>query len=61
MAPITPPIISLQSILPEIVVVVTALLVLFLDLALAKGKKTPLAYLSLLGLAISFIVSAFMW
>ena len=61
MVPIVPPIVNLKSILPELVVVITALVVLLFDLALAKDKKTPVAVLSLLGLAISFIFSIFMW
>ena len=61
MMPIVPPIVNLKSILPELVVVITALVVLLFDLALAKDKKTPLAILSLLGLAISLIFSIFMW
>jgi len=48
-------------ILPELVMVITALVVLLLDLVLAKGKKAPLAVLSLLGLAVSLIFSIGMW
>jgi len=36
MMPIVPPIINLESIIPEIIVVITALVVLLLDLVLAK-------------------------
>ena len=61
MMTIVPPIVNLKSILPELVVVITALVVLLFDLALAKDKKTPLAVLSLLGLALSLIFSIFMW
>ena len=61
MVSIVPPLISLKSILPELTVVITALAVLLLDLALDKGKKTPLAFLSILGLAASLVVSVAMW
>lgn len=61
MMPIVPPVVNLDCILPELMVVITALVVLLSDLALAKDKKEPLAYLSLIGLAFSFIFSIFMW
>ena len=61
MPSIVPPVINLKVILPELVMVITALVILLLDLVLAKGKKTPLAVLSLLGLAVSLILSIGMW
>jgi len=61
MMPIVPPIINLESIIPEIIVVITALVVLLLDLVLSKDEKTPVAVLSLLGLALALISSIFMW
>jgi NADH-quinone oxidoreductase subunit N len=61
MPPIVAPVINLKVILPELVMVITALVVLLLDLVLSKDKKSLLGYLSLLGLAISLIVSISMW
>jgi NADH-quinone oxidoreductase subunit N len=49
------------SIIPELMVVITALVILLVDLVLEKDKKTPLAFLGLLGLATSFIASVIMW
>ena len=61
MAPIVPPTINIQSILPELMVVITALVVLLVDLVLDKDRKTPLAFLGLVGLATAFMASVFMW
>ncbi|MCK5423122.1 MAG: NADH-quinone oxidoreductase subunit N, partial [Deltaproteobacteria bacterium] len=61
MPPIVAPVINLKVILPELVMVITALVVLLFDLVLSKDKKSLLGYLSLLGLAISLIVSIGMW
>ena len=61
MAPIVPPLINMGSIIPELMVVITALVILLVDLVLEKDKKTPLAFLGLLGLATSFIASVIMW
>ena len=61
MPPIVAPVINLKVILPELVMVITALVVLLFDLVLSKDKKSLLGYLSLLGLAISLIVSISMW
>jgi NADH:ubiquinone oxidoreductase subunit 2 (subunit N) len=57
MPPIVAPVINLKVILPELVMVITALVVLLFDLVLSKDKKSLLGYVSLLGLAISLIVS----
>ncbi len=61
MPPIVPPSINIQSILPEIMVVITALVILLVDLLLEKDKKTPLAILGLVGLVTAFIASVLMW
>jgi NADH-quinone oxidoreductase subunit N len=61
MPPLVAPIINLKSILPEIIVVITALVVLLFDLVTEKDKKSPLAYLSLFGLAIALFFSVSMW
>jgi len=61
MPPIVPPIINLKVILPELVMVITALVVLLLDLILSKDRKVSLGYLSLLGLAVSLVFSIGMW
>jgi NADH-quinone oxidoreductase subunit N len=51
----------MRAVLPELMVVVTALVVLLTDLALGKDNKTPLAWVTLLGLATSFLASAGIW
>lgn len=61
MGPIVLPIINLKSIFPELMVVITALVVLLCDLFLDKDKKGPLPLLSLLGLFFALMFSVFMW
>ena len=61
MEPIVLPLINIRGIFPELMVVITALIVLLADLILEKDNKTPLALLTLLGLATSFIAAAGMW
>ncbi len=61
MGPIIPPLINIQSILPELMLVITAVVILLVDLVLEKDKKAPLAFLGLLGLATAFISSVIMW
>jgi NADH-quinone oxidoreductase subunit N len=61
MEPIVLPLINMRAVLPELMVVVTALVVLLTDLALGKDNKTPLAWVTLLGLATSFLASAGIW
>jgi len=41
MEPIVLPLINMRAVLPELMVVVTALVVLLTDLALGKDNKTP--------------------
>ena len=45
MGPIIFPVINLKSIFPELMVVITALVVLLCDLSLSKEKKAPLPFL----------------
>ena len=61
MGPIIFPVINLKSIFPELMVVITALVVLLCDLFLSKDKKAPLPFLSILGLVFSLIFSVSMW
>ena len=61
MGPIVFPVINLKSIFPELMVVITALVVLLCDLFLSKDKKAPLPFLSILGLVFSLIFSVSMW
>ena len=60
MGPIIFPVINLKSIFPELMVVITALVVLLCDLFLSKDKKAPLPFLSILGLVFSLIFSVSM-
>ncbi len=57
---VLPPI-DLGSIAPELIVTGTALVVLLVDLFLPKHRREGLAYLSLLGLALAFGFSLFLW
>ncbi|MBW2554311.1 MAG: NADH-quinone oxidoreductase subunit N, partial [Deltaproteobacteria bacterium] len=61
MGPIVFPVINLKSIFPELMVVITALVVLLCDLFLSKDKKAPLPFLSILGLVFALIFSVYMW
>ncbi len=61
MGPIVFPVINLKSIFPELMVVITALVVLLCDLFLSKDKKAPLPFLSILGLVCALIFSVSMW
>ena len=61
MGPIIFPVINLKSIFPELMVVITALVVLLCDLFLSQDKKAPLPFLSILGLVFSLIFSVSMW
>jgi NADH-quinone oxidoreductase subunit N len=61
MEPIAIPLVDMRAVLPELMVVITALVVLLADLALGRDNKTPLAWVTLLGLATSFVASAGIW
>src|SRR5574342_787811 len=50
---------SVSSILPEIVVVATALLVLVLDVAISEKNRRALCWTSLLGIAAALCVTLF--
>jgi NADH-quinone oxidoreductase subunit N len=55
------PPLDLLVIAPEIVVLVTALLVMIVDLALGKDRKSRLAWLSLVGVLAAAILSGYFW
>ncbi len=61
MEPIIPPILNLKILFPELLITVTALVILLYDLILSEDKKTTLACLGLLGLAVSLVYSIIMW
>lgn len=58
---ITLPPVDLGAITPELIVTGTALVILLVDLFLPRDRKTPLAYLSLLGLVLAFAASLPLW
>jgi NADH-quinone oxidoreductase subunit N len=55
------PTLNLMVIIPEIVVLFTALLVMLVDLFLPKGQKSRLAWLSLVGVLLAAGVSYYLW
>jgi NADH-quinone oxidoreductase subunit N len=55
------PTFNVSAIAPEIVVLVTALLVMMLDLFLGKEKKSWLAWLSLVGVLAAAALSYYLW
>lgn len=57
---VIPPV-SLKIIAPQLIVALSAIVVLVVDLALPRDRKSVLAYLSLLGLALSFVASILLW
>jgi len=57
---VIPPV-SLKIIAPQLIVALSAIVVLVVDLALPRDRKSALAYLSLLGLALSFMASVLLW
>ena len=57
---VIPPV-SLKIIAPQLIVALSAIVVLVIDLILPRDRKSALAYLSLLGLALSFVASILLW
>jgi NADH-quinone oxidoreductase subunit N len=57
---VIPPV-SLKIIAPQLIVALSAIVVLVVDLVLPRDRKSALAYLSLLGLALSFVASILLW
>jgi len=57
---VIPPV-DLKIIAPQLIVALSAIVVLVVDLALPRDRKSALAYLSLLGLALSFVASVLLW
>ena len=55
------PAVNLRVIAPQLIVALSAMVVLMVDLALPRDRKSALAYLSLLGLALSFVASILLW
>jgi NADH-quinone oxidoreductase subunit N len=55
------PTVNLKVIAPQLIVALSAIVVLVVDLALPRDRKSALAYLSLLGLALSFVASVLLW
>ncbi|MFQ5813412.1 MAG: NADH-quinone oxidoreductase subunit N, partial [Anaerolineae bacterium] len=55
------PAVNLRVIAPQLIVALSAMVVLVVDLALPRDRKSALAYLSLLGLALSFVASVLLW
>ncbi len=52
---------TISVVVPEIVVLVTALLVMVVDLWLPKDRKSPLAWLGLAGVLLAAGISYYMW
>ncbi len=55
------PAVNLKVIAPQLIVALSAMVVLVVDLFLPRDRKSALAYLSLLGLALSFVASILLW
>jgi len=55
------PAVNLKVIAPQLIVALSAMVVLLADLILPRDRKSALAYLSLLGLALSFVASILLW
>ena len=55
------PEIDLVSLGPELILSVAAMLVLLVSVFLPKGRKDPVAYLSLLGIVFALISSVVLW
>jgi NADH-quinone oxidoreductase subunit N len=55
------PAVNLKIIAPQLIVALSAMVVLVVDLLLPRDRKSALAYLSLLGLALSFVASILLW
>ena len=55
------PAVNLKVIAPQLIVALSAMVILMVDLVLPRDRKSALAYLSLLGLALSFAASVLLW
>lgn len=55
------PAVNLKIIAPQLIVALSAMVVLVVDLVLPRDRKSALAYLSLVGLALSFVASILLW
>jgi NADH-quinone oxidoreductase subunit N len=55
------PAVNLKVIAPQLIMALSAMVVLVVDLILPRDRKHALAYLSLLGLALSFVASILLW